>query len=296
MGKFKPSNQLYIPQEGEFSLREDRTLEATCYKPLSRVLLEISYDGSEYGGWQIQPNRLAVQEDMQAKLTKLYGGQFIHLIGSSRTDAGVHAIGFAASFLTPVRPVIPLDKLQNALNRQLPPSIRIRSVREVPLDFHTRYDAIGKAYTYVINMGMETPFSGRYSMLSTWKLDAEKMREAASHLIGTHDYSSFVVERREIDDAVRTIYRIEVHEIGQFCCITFVGNGFLYKMIRCLMGMIEAVGAGVATPDDVTRILEAKDRTLAPETAPPNGLFLMKVFFEPDDPRSFQLEQVPFFM
>ena len=151
MGKFKPDNQLYIPQEGEFILREGRTLEATCYKPLSRVLLEISYDGSEYGGWQVQPNRLAVQEDMQNKLTKLYGGQFIHLIGASRTDAGVHAIGFAASFLTPVRPVIPLDKLQTALNRQLPPAIRIRSVREVPLDFHTRYDAIGKAYTYLRN-------------------------------------------------------------------------------------------------------------------------------------------------
>ena len=134
MGKFVPDNTPYIPQPGEFDLREGRTLESTCYKPLNRILLEISYDGSEYGGWQIQPNRLAVQEDMQKKLTKLYGGQFIHLIGASRTDAGVHAIGFAASFLAPVRPVIPLDKLLTALNRQLPPQVRIRSVREVPLD------------------------------------------------------------------------------------------------------------------------------------------------------------------
>jgi tRNA pseudouridine38-40 synthase len=216
MGKFVPDNQPYIPAEGEFDLREGRTLESTCYKPLSRVLLEISYDGSEYGGWQIQPNRLAVQEDMQKKLTKLYGGQFIHLIGASRTDAGVHAIGFAASFLTPVRPVIPLDKLLTALNRQLPPQVRIRSVREVSLDFHTRYDAIGKAYTYVMNLGLETPFSGRYSMLADPRQDINAMREAAKHLIGTHDYSSFVAERKNIDDAVRTIYDIRIQDFGNF--------------------------------------------------------------------------------
>ena len=220
MGKFKPDNTPYIPAPGEFDLREGRTLESTNYKPLNRVLLEISYDGSSYGGWQIQPNRVAVQEVLQQKLTKLYGGQFIHLIGASRTDAGVHAIGFSASFLTPVRPVIPLDKLQTALNRQLPESIRIRSVREVALDFHTRYDAIGKAYTYVMNLGLETPFSARYSMLANPRLDADKMRQAAKHLIGTHDYSSFVAERKNIDDAVRTIYDIRIRDFGNFRCIT----------------------------------------------------------------------------
>ncbi len=296
MGKFKPDNQLYIPSEGEFDLREGRTLEATTYQPLSRVLLEISYDGSEYGGWQIQPNRLAVQEDMQKKLTKLYGGQFIHLIGASRTDAGVHAIGFAASFLTPVRPVIPLEKLQTALNRQLPPAVRIRSVREVPLDFHTRYDAIGKAYTYVMNMGLETPFSGRYSMLTSPRLDLDAMRQAAAYLVGTHDYSSFVAERKNIDDAVRTIYDIRIQDFDNFRCITFIGNGFLYKMVRNLVGTIEAAGRHRIQPLDALKILQSRDRTIAPETAPAHGLFLMKVFFEPEDPRQFELKQVPFFM
>ncbi len=296
MGKFKPDNQPYIPQEGEFDLREGRTLEATNYKPLNRILLEISYDGSEYGGWQIQPNRLAVQEDMQNKLTKLYGGQFIHLIGASRTDAGVHAIGFAASFLAPVRPVIPLDKLQTALNRQLPPAIRIRSVREVPLDFHTRYDAIGKAYTYVINMGLETPFSARYSMLSEYRMDKSAMIEAAKHLVGTHDYSSFVAERKNIDDAVRTIYDIRIQDFGNFRCLTFIGNGFLYKMVRNLVGTIYAAGTGKIKPADAGTILKSCDRTIAPDTAPGHGLFLMKVFFEPEDPQEFQLEHVPFFM
>ena len=164
------------------------------------------------------------------------------------------------------------------------------------MDFHTRYDAIGKAYTYVINMGLETPFSGRYSMLSTWKLDVEKMRKAASHLIGTHDYSSFVAERKNIDDAVRTIYDIRVQDFGNFRCITFIGNGFLYKMVRNLVGTIYAAGNGTIQPGDAKKILEARDRTVAPDTAPAHGLFLMKVFFEPEDPRSFKLEQVPFFM
>lgn len=296
MGKFKPDNQPYIPSAGEFDLREGRTLEATNYQPLSRVLLEISYDGSEYGGWQIQPNRLAVQEVMQQKLTKLYGGQFIHLIGSSRTDAGVHAIGFAASFLTPVRPVIPLDKLLTALNRQLPPSIRIRSVREVPLDFHTRYDAIGKAYTYVLNLGLETPFSGRYSMLANPRLDVEAMRQTAVVLTGTHDYSSFVAERKNIEDAVRTIYDIRIQDFDNFRCITFIGNGFLYKMVRNLVGTLEAAGRHKITPEEAGMILRSCDRTIAPETAPAHGLFLMKVFFEPEIPQNFELKQVPFFM
>jgi len=296
MGKFKPDNLPYTPEPGEFDLREGRTLEATCYKPFKRVLLEISYDGSEYGGWQIQPNRLAVQEDMQNKLTKLYGGQFIHLIGASRTDAGVHAIGFAASFLTPVRPVIPLDKLQSALNRQLPPAIRIRNVREVPLDFHTRYDAIGKAYTYVMNLGLETPFSGRYSMLTDPRQDVDAMREAASYLTGTHDYSSFVAERKNIDDAVRTIYDIRIQDFGNFRCLTFIGNCFLYKMVSNLVCTLHAAALHKIQPLEAKHILEARDRTLAPDTAPGHALFLMKVFFEPDDPKSFELKQVPFFM
>jgi tRNA pseudouridine38-40 synthase len=268
MGKFKPENIPFIPEPGEFDLREGRSLESTCYRPSGRVLLEISYDGSEYGGWQIQPNRLAVQEDMQKKLTKLYGGQFIHLIGASRTDAGVHAIGFAASFLTPERPTIPLDKLMTALNRQLPPAVRVRSVRQVPLDFHTRYDAIGKAYTYVMNMGLETPFSGRYSHLVSPRLDIDLMRQAAQHLIGTHDYSSFVAERKNIDDAVRTIYDIRIQDFDNFRCITFIGNGFLYKMVRNLVGTLEAAGMHRITPQDAQKILEARDRTVAPDTAP----------------------------
>ncbi len=270
-------------------------IEPTPYIPVKRYLMEIAYDGGNYSGWQIQPHCLAVQQVIQEHLTKLYDKQPIHLIGSSRTDAGVHAQNFAASFLVPELPAIPMERVFKALNRRLPPDIKIHTIKEVPLEFHSRYDTCGKAYTYVLNLGEnDSPFVGRYSWRPYRKQSVELIRQAAERLVGTHDYSSFVVERREIDDAVRTIYRIDVEEIGDFCCLTFVGNGFLYKMIRCLMGMIEAVGAGVYSPDAVTRILEAKDRTQAPETAPPNGLFLMKVFYDEETRENFRLPGLPF--
>ena len=270
------------------------SLEETSYTPAGRFFLEIAYDGSEYSGWQIQPHSLSVQQVIQEELTKLYDKQHIHLIGSSRTDAGVHAQRFAASFLYPERPAISREQLFKALNRRLPPSIRIRSLKPVPLEFHSRYDALGKAYTYVLNLGDETPFSCRYSWKSIHKLDVGMIAAAAERLTGTHDYSSFVVERSMIDEAVRTIYRVDVQTVGKFCCVTFVGNGFLYKMIRCLMGTLEAAGAGKLSPDDVTRILEARDRTCAPETAPAKGLFLMKVFYDQAELESYTPEGVPF--
>ena len=269
-------------------------IEPTPYTPAKRYLLEIAYDGGNYSGWQIQPHCLAVQQVIQEHLTKLYDKQPIHLIGSSRTDAGVHAQNFAASFLAPEQPAITMERLFKALNRRLPPDIKIHTIREVPLSFHARYDTCGKAYTYVLNLGNDSPFVGRYAWHPWRPQNVELIRQAAAQLVGTHDYSSFVVERREIDDAVRTIYRIDVEEIGNFCCITFVGNGFLYKMIRCLMGMIEAVSAGALPPEAVTRILEAKDRTQAPETAPPNGLFLMKVFYDEAELSAFKLPGLPF--
>lgn len=271
------------------------TLEETPFVPAGRFLLEITFDGSGYSGWQIQPHRVAVQEVMQKTLTRLYGGQAIHLIGASRTDAGVHALGFAASYLYPEFPQIPAFKVQSALNRLMPPDIRIAAIREVAKEFHTRYDAVGKAYTYVLNLGPDSPFTARYSWRPARQIDPALIAEGAKHLVGTHDFSSFVVERSLIEDAVRTIYRIDVQQFGQYLCVTFVGSGFLYKMIRCLMGALEAVGAGKIPPERVAAILEAKDRTQAPETAPPCGLFLDKVFFDPAELEAFRLDGVPFF-
>ncbi len=273
-----------------------RPLEKTEYKPYKRMLLELSYDGSLYSGWQLQPHQDTVQKVLQLTLQSLYGGKFIRVLGSSRTDAGVHAVGFSACYLTPERPDISRDKLLTALNSLLPPAIRIRSVKEVPLEFHSRYDALGKAYTYIFNLGNESPFSGKYSWLIRTSLNIAAMRRAADMLTGTHDYSSFVVERHKYDNAVRTIYSIDFMFSGSFLCITFKGNGFLYKMIRCIAGALEAVGRGFLTVEDFREVFEARNRACAPGTAPAHGLFLLKVFYNQAEMDNFELESIPFCM
>ncbi len=251
-------------------MNKPRTLEYTEYTPFERYLLEISFDGGCFAGWQIQPHCETVQEVMQKTLSRLYADYPIHVLGASRTDAGVHALGFAASFLVPERPYIPPEKLQGILNRLLPPSVRIRGVQKVGLDFHARYDAVGKAYTYIFNRGTETPFSNRYSWKCRYELNFDAMIESAQHLVGTHDFSSFVVERKMVDDAVRTIHEITRNDFGNYVCFTFKGTGFLYKMVRCLTGTLEAVGYGKIKVDDVRKILDLKRRDIAPETAPPH--------------------------
>lgn len=281
-----------IHPDGSKSTRVD----TPPYPSSTRWLLEISFDGTAYSGWQYQHHCISVQEVIQKWLSTIFADLPITLTGSSRTDSGVHALGMAAAFAVPERPSIARDKLLRAMNRMLPPDIRIRRINEVPVDFNPRFDSVGKAYTYVINMGRETPFSTRYSWHMWRPLEVSAMQEAAAHLIGTHDFSSFVVERAKIDNAVRTIYRIDFQQFDNFLCISFIGDGFLYKMIRCLTGLLEAVGAGKLTPADAKRILEACDRTQSAETAPPHGLFLMKVFFEESQIHKWALKNVPFFI
>lgn len=272
------------------------SLEFTPYEPVGRLLLEIAYDGTEYGGWQIQPHCATVQGTLQATVQRLYGGIPIHLIGASRTDAGVHALGFAASYLIPARPAISPEQAHKALNRLLPPSIRIRSVRPVAMNFHTRYDAKGKTYAYILNLGPELPFTARYAVTPTYPVDPAKLEAAAQRLVGTHDFSSFVVERNKIEDAVRTIYSIRVREFGPYCAVTFTGNGFLYKMIRCLMGTLLFAAAGKLSADDVTRILELRDRDKAKDTAPAHGLYLVKTYFDQTELETGgDLEKLPFY-
>ncbi len=271
-----------------------RTPEPVPYTPAMRLLLEIAYDGSEFSGWQIQPGRSSVQGVLQEEFARLYSGTPIHLIGASRTDAGVHALGFAASYLSPARPFVPPERIPCILNSKLPPSIRIRSIREADLNFHTRYDAVGKAYTYVFNLGSETPFDARYSWRCGGQLDVGAMIEGSRAFVGTHDFSSFVVERSMIPEAVRTIYSIDFSRFGKFVCVTFKGSGFLYKMVRCLIGTLEAAGRGRLRPEECGELLAARDRSAAPETAPARGLFLNKVFFEEEELRAWQLRALPF--
>ena len=268
---------------------------ANCpYEISSRYLMEISFDGSNYGGWQIQPNRESVQETIEKVLSRLYNYQKIELTGSSRTDAGVHAINFAASFLAPKSPAIPMSKLKNSLNMMLPSDIKIRTIKEVDLNFHARFFALGKAYTYVIKLAGATPFSNRYSYAPRHKIDIEAIKKATTHLVGTHDFASFACNGNPVEDTIRTIYRIDVQTFGDYLTLTYIGGGFLYKMVRCMTGTLLAVGAGKFQAEQVKTLLESKDRTLGHTTASPSGLFLVKVFYEPDELQNFVLTSLPY--
>lgn len=259
-----------------------------------RVFLEICYDGTEYFGWQLQPDKVTIQELVENKLSELYAGNHIRLTGSSRTDAGVHAFGFAACYDTPGKPDIPLDKVKLALNAKLPVAIKIKQIKYVPDEFHPRFDAKGKAYTYVFNRGDLSPFAANYSWKIPGNISIEKISNAVKYIEGTHDFTSFACAGTKVESNVRTIFRVDVQEFGQYLCITFIGNGFLYKMIRSIIGTLERIGFNKLHPSDMKKILEAKNRNVAAQTAPGGGLFLMKVFYGDEDPCSFRLERLPF--
>ena len=260
-----------------------------------RIFFKVAYDGTDFGGWQVQPENPSVQQLIEGRLEQLYVNQPVRIHSSGRTDAGVHAVGQAVTFDPPEIPNIPPENLQTALNNSLPASIRIKDAKfaDTP-DFHARYSAKGKAYTYVINFGEQTPFNARYSWYFPEIADIPAMRRAAAILEGEHDFSAFTTSRSDIENAVRNIYRVDIQEFGDFLALTFVGSGFLYKMVRNLTGLLALVGTGEMGSDEVGQIMESKDRSVAPKSAPPNGLFLMEVFYVEDVWKNFQLTRLPF--
>ena len=245
--------------------------------------MELSFDGTAYHGWQRQPNGITVQEVIEEKLYRLFGErEQIRIQGSSRTDAGVHALGMVCSFSAPPSPYIPDWKLKKAMNRLLPDDIRIRSAEVMNDGFNARFDALAKSYVYVVNTGDINPFSGRYSWHMEDMTETDALREAVKHVEGRHDFSTFTVERGKIDDPVRTILRAEIVTFGPLVCMYFLGTGFLYKMVRSMVGALMFVGRGRMTPDEFRGILNACDRAKCKDTAPARGLFLKRVFYEPD--------------
>ena len=258
-------------------------LDAPRPAPRTTFKVELSFDGTAYHGWQRQPNGISVQQVFEEKLYHLFGErEFIRIQGSSRTDAGVHALGMVCSFSAPPSPYIPDWKLKKAMNRLLPDDIRIRSAEVVKDSFNARFDALAKSYVYVVNTGDINPFSGRYSWHMEDMTGIDALREAIKHVEGRHDFSTFTVERGKIDDPVRTILRAEIVTFGPLVCMYFLGTGFLYKMVRSMVGALMFVGRGRMTPDEFRGILLACDRAKCKDTAPARGLFLKKVFYEPD--------------
>ena len=245
---------------------------------MKRVMLTIAYDGTNYCGWQIQINGITVEEVLNRCLCELTGEQ-IAVIGASRTDSGVHALGNVAVFDTESN--IPADKFSYALNQRLPEDIRIQESRAVPADFHPRYGNCVKTYRYqILNRRHPIPTLRLYTDFEFMPLDLEKMRKACTYLTGEHDFKSFCSLRTQIRTTVRTIYRLELEKEKDLITMTVSGNGFLYNMVRIIAGTLIKIGLGVYPPEHMKEILDAKDRMAAGPKAPARGLTLMEIRYE----------------
>ena len=242
---------------------------------MKRVKLIVAYDGSNYSGWQIQPNAVTIEAILNFHLTQLLR-EPIKVIGASRTDAGVHALGNVAVFDTSAR--MPAEKISFAMNTRLPADIRIQDSCEVPLDFHPRFQRTIKTYEYsILNRKFPDPTKRLYSLFYYHPLDVEKMQRAADYLVGEHDFKSLCTYKADVESTVRTIYSVDIEKNGEMITIRIRGNGFLYNMVRIITGTLLRVGTGYYQPEYMKELLEAKDRQAAGETAPPQGLMLVKI-------------------
>ena len=238
-----------------------------------------AYDGTSFAGWQSQARSDAVQDVIEARLKQIFHRP-VRIHGSGRTDAGVHALGQVFHFDAEWRHGV--DKLLAAFRVGLPLAIQVKSVRPAPAKFHARFQATGKRYEYRLQLGDADPFTRPYCWTVFRPLDLGAMQAAAAMLRGRHDFRAFTAlngqgEARE--DTVRDLRRLEIVRRGRRVRMTFEAEGFLYKMIRSLVGLLVSVGEGKVTVADVRAILASKERTARVLTAPPHGLFLVKVFY-----------------
>lgn len=240
--------------------------------------LILAYDGTHYSGWQIQPNAPSIQQTVQDAL-KIILRQSVILIGSGRTDAGVHASGQVAHFCY----LEPLDcnQLLISLNGLLPRDIRVKQIDFVPSDFHAQYHAIGKEYHYYLYLDrVMDPFKRLYCWHVHRTLDLDLLVRASSYLVGRHDFTSFANEAHAGSasrNPVRTLYRLDMHYIEGGIRLEFEGDGFLYKMVRNIVGTLVEIASGKRPLEDIHRLLQVKDRCQAGQAAPPQGLFLVRV-------------------
>ena len=238
--------------------------------------LTIAYDGTAYGGWQLQPNAVSIQQQIEQALGKIAGAP-VRVHGSGRTDAGVHARAQVAHaiFTTRHAPAT----LRRALNANLPEDIRVTGVQRVPAKFHARFSATGKEYRYQVDTGaVPDIFLRQYAWQHPRPLDLAAMRQAAKVIVGRHDFTALSANpMREIDTPVRTVTKLTVNRRGQLLTITVAATGFLYKMVRSIAGALVKVGAGRLTVAQLRELLAGQRRTALVETAPAHGLFLWRV-------------------
>ena len=240
-----------------------------------RVKLVVAYDGTNYAGWQVQPNGVTIEEKLNEALSDLLQ-EPISVTGASRTDAGVHSLGNVAIFDTASR--MPADKICYALNQRLPRDIVVQSSCQVADDWHPRYATGRKTYEYrILNRKMPDPTRRLDTYHYYYALDADRMNEAASYLVGEHDFTSFSSVKAQVKSRVRTIYEARVERQGDIITISVTGSGFLYNMVRIIAGTLIKVGAGEIEPEAMQAILEGQDRELAGPTAPPHGLTMIGI-------------------
>ncbi|MEI6500183.1 MAG: tRNA pseudouridine(38-40) synthase TruA, partial [Armatimonadota bacterium] len=242
---------------------------------MRNVCLVVQYDGTQYAGFQAQPDRPTVQCELERALSSLLQ-QPTRVQGASRTDAGVHAFGQVVTFKT--ENVIPVERLRGALNGLLPDDIVCVRASEVPADFRPHYTARRKQYSYrILNRELPSPFLARYAWHLRRPLDVEAMSEAGQHLVGAHDFAAFCAAHGSAKTSVREVYALDMLRDAEIVEMRIEGNGFLYMMVRIIMGTLTEVGLGKLAPSRVGEILFSRDRNQAGPTAPPQGLSLVRI-------------------
>lgn len=237
----------------------------------------IRYCGSSYHGWQIQNNSLAVQEVFEKALSDLLGEPTV-VTGCSRTDAGVHAREYVLNFYT--NSTITCRGIVFGMNSRLPDDIGVMTCEEASESFHARFDCKGKEYEYVIhNSEYKNPFYMNTAYRSWYPIDEKKLDKAAKDFVGEHDFKAFCCAECTKENTVRTIYSFDVRREGEMVIFTVSGSGFLYNMVRIMVGTLLFINEGKLEENAIPRILDSKDRTKAGRTVPPQGLYLNKVFY-----------------
>lgn len=247
---------------------------------MKRLKATISYDGTNFSGYQVQPGARTVQLELEKVLALMHKGETVKVTASGRTDARVHATGQVIHFDTPL--AIPIDKYRKALNVQLPKDIRILEIEEVASDFHARFSVVGKRYRYIWDCGIiQSPFRRHFTVETNGvKPNIEDMREAATYILGEHDFTCFCAANTSVVDKVRTVHNLQLEWHGEELHMTIEGNGFLYNMVRIIAGTLWEVGIGKRDAKNIEQVIASNRRENAGKTAPAQGLYLEKVNYK----------------
>jgi tRNA pseudouridine38-40 synthase len=248
--------------------------------------LDIAYDGTNFHGWQSQPDQTAIQDHIE-KALKIILKQDVRCVGSSRTDSGVHAWNQVASIRTDA--AIDPNKFRKSLNALLPDAVKVKSVESSSAEFHPIFSSQGKLYLYRLwTSPVESPFLQNFSWRIKSQIDVESMIKASQHFVGEHDFSAFSASDSTAKSKIRDVWAVQIEQIGPLINIWVYGKGFLKQMVRTIVGTLVDVGHGKLASDDIPKIIDSRDRNLASQTAPAQGLTLAKIFYEkPPELKSF---------